>query len=368
MKRRRILVPRLLDAAQFNAQNLNAKAILSRVNSEEIKWLATHYDAPDPTVRDNAHVELVKLWRWRFWKLRMFLFYLQTADALFYPGVELVDSTGWRWRKRLYPDIPIIATLEGLGGTEERERQLSEWAGHPVYCQRVSQETMERLDDCLHKADHVVAISPFLARMGKHLYGDKFSVIPLGIDQSLFYTHGIARRARPRVVSAGRVEQHKRPELFLDLAAANPQADFIWLGEGSGRNTLQVEAATRDLENIDFVGLLPEHRLAEVFRTSDLFVMPSKSEGVPKVTQEAAACGLPLVIFGYYEAPTVIDGKNGFVVWDDETFFSRVSELIASPDLRVTMREHSIAMARNWSWDVLAPQWLAKIRDILPVR
>lgn len=365
MKHIRVLVPRILDAAQLNAQNLNAKAILSRVDCEDIEWQATYYDAPDPAVGNNGYVKLVKLWRWRFWKLRMFLFYLQPADVLFYPGGEAVDSAGWRWRKLLYPHAPIIATLEGLAGTEDRERQLSEWAGHPVYCQRVSSQVMQRLDDRLHKADHVVAISPFLAKMGKRLYGDKFSVLPLGINTTQFYPCSGINRVRPRVVSAGRVELHKRPQLFLELAAANPGADFVWFGEGSCRSGLQADAVVRGLDNVDFAGALSEDRLAEAFRQSDLFVMPSRAEGVPKVTQEAVACGLPVVLFGYYEAPSVEDGRNGFVVWDDEMFFSRVSELLVSPDLRTKMREECHSMVCDWSWDVIAPQWVATVRSVV---
>jgi len=364
MTNKRILVPRFLDRDNHNAQNLNAKALLSRFVSEDCTWIGTHYGNPEPAVLANPQAKLTQLWQRRLWLWRMWLLYMQPADALFYPGREAVDLAGVRWRKRLYPRYPIIATLEGLAGTEARERQLTDWAGHLVYCQRVDQQTMDRVDSILGFADHIVALSPFLAEMGRRLYGDKFSVLPLGIDTSIFHPSAGKDEGRMRVVSAGRVETHKRPELFLAMAENFPKVDFIWYGEGSLRRALTEEAMSRKLENISFPGGLPPAALADEFRRADLFVMPSKSEGVPKVTQEAAACGLPVILFGYYESPSVVDGENGFVVWSDEAMFSRLAELLGNPELLVTMGQNGARLAKSWEWDVLAPQWERHVHDL----
>lgn len=357
MNNKRILVPRFLDRDNHNAQNLNAKALLARFAADGSTWIGTHYGDAEPAVLKNPRVKLIQLWRRRLWLPRMWLLYVQPATGLFYPGREAIDEVGVRWRKRLYPSCPIIATLEGLAGAEAREKQLTEWAGHPVYCQRVDQQTMDRVDTILGHADHIVALSPFLADMGRHLYGDKFSVLPLGIDTSIFYPQTEKEGGRMRVVSAGRVDVHKRPELFLTMAESFPQADFIWYGEGSLRHALVEEAQSRKLGNASFPGGLPPTKLADEFRRSDLFVMPSKSEGVPKVTQEAAACGLPVILFGFYEAPTVNDGENGFVVWSDEELFTRVAELLGNPALAEKMGQNGARLARNWEWELLAPQW-----------
>jgi glycosyltransferase involved in cell wall biosynthesis len=357
MSLRRILVPRLLDADNINAQNLNARALLSRFSTASVCWQALVDEAGDPAVLRNPLVEAEQLWSGRAWQLRHWLFYLQRADALFYPGREAVDARALRAAKWLYPRRPVIATLEGLAGTPEREAQLSEWAGHRVYCQQVSAEVMTRVDGILGSADHVIALSPFLANMGRRLYGDKFSVLPLGVDGALFRAGPVHNSARPRVVSAGRVAAHKRPELFLALAQQHPSIDFYWYGDGDQRFPLLRRARELGLGNVDFPGSLQASELAAAFRAADLFVMPSRSEGVPKVTQEAAACGLPVVLFGYFEAPSVVDGLNGFVVWDDKTFFERIAQLLCEPELRRQQRDAALALAAAWDWDTLAPQW-----------
>lgn len=361
----KILVPRFLDEANTNAQNLNAKALLSRFQDSGMEWWATHYATADTKVGKNKNVRLVQLWRGRLSRVRMFLFYLQQADVIFYPGGVPNAYLALRIGRWLRPKRIVIATLEGLAGTESREKELAEIAGHPVHCHRIPEDLQQRLDQEFASADHVIAISPFLARVGTHLYGDKFSVLPLGIDLSIFHPPLEARPlGRPVVVSAGAVKKHKRPEIFLELARRHPEADFIWFGNGDSRVALQRMTSEMGLNNLQFPGPLSPKQLADAFRNADLFVMPSKSEGVPKVTQEAAACGLPVILFGFYEAPSVVDCENGFVVWDDTELFDRLKELLASPDLRRHMGACGARMALDLSWDLVAQRWEYQIQNV----
>ena len=99
--------------------------------------------------------------------------------------------------------------------------------------------------------------------------------------------------------------------------------------------------------------------LAEEFRKSSIFVLPSRSEGVPKVTQEAAACGLPVVLHGFFEAPTVVHEQNGLVAWSDEEFSQHVGALIHDRDTRTQMGRRGAEMAQEWDWDPIATQWEA---------
>jgi glycosyltransferase involved in cell wall biosynthesis len=207
------------------------------------------------------------------------------------------------------------------------------------------------------QADHIIAISPFLERMGKARYGDRITMVPLGINSDWYYSAARAANTRLRIVCAGGVRPHKRPQLMLELARRFPHCDFIWYGSGELQQPLQQQAAAERLVNISFPGPLPPQALGQAFRAADLFVLPSKSEGVPKVTQEAAACGLAQVVFGYYEAPSVIDGVNGFVAWDDAEWLAKVAELIADSSLRRQFGVAGAELAQAWNWRQVARQW-----------
>ena len=366
MKTKRIYAAQWLDAANANAQILNAKAMLSRFDQPNVQWIAPHYEAPDPLVAKRRNVQLRKLIHNGFWRAHLAVQYQSPVDAIFYPGGRWFDSWGLRIRRLMGRRVPVVATLEGLVGDEDRQREYSQWAKHPVFCQAVDAKTLSRLDKLYRHADHIIAISPFLAEMGRRRYGDKFSVVPLGINDSIFFSPEQQQRAvRTRVVSAGNLKQGKRPDMFVELAKRHPEADFVWYG-GHGSQELAIfQAKAEGFGNLSFPGNLQPLELAEAFRSADLFVMPSGSEGVPKVTQEAAACGLPVVLFGYYEAPSVIDGENGYVVWEDDQFYDRVAELLADAELRSRMGTKGVSMAQEWSWDVLALRWEAQILEVV---
>jgi glycosyltransferase involved in cell wall biosynthesis len=353
-----------MDADNLNAQNKNAQLLLRHWPKSDWHITTLTYNTPDQVVAARKDTEIVRLWRRHGWKLNLFLRYLKHYDIVFYPGVHAADFAGLRWRRRLGFSSPVVATLEGLLGNAQREKEYSEWAGHPVFCQHVPPALLRQVDALLQNADYIIAISPFLAEMGRRRYGDKFSVLPLGIDISRFYPAKAKKTGRVKVVSAGRVEPHKRPEIFLELARNNPRADFIWYGEGALRGPLMQEAHSRGQCNIAFPGSKLPSELADAFREADIFVMPSLSEGVPKVTQEAAACGLPIVLFGFYEAPTVINGGNGFVVWDNGELFDKVSHLIGNRKLREEMGWRSAELARQLDWQMVASNWHEHITEI----
>jgi glycosyltransferase involved in cell wall biosynthesis len=362
----KVIVPRLVDEANLNAQNLNARSLLSRFTGEKCEWHCATYGKPDPAVSINRALKVTRLAPWRLWLWHLALFYQQSADAIFYPGIEWYDRMGLQWRDRARRSIPVIATFEGLVGGSEREERLSRIAGHPVYCHRVSRETLDRIDYVLHRADHIIAISPFLARIARALYGDKCSVLPLGVDLAMFTPDGLPKpRPAKKVLGIGTVYPRKRPEIFLSLAERFGDVLFRWIGEGEQRAALIAESSRRGLQNLDFPGPLTRAQIADELRTADVFVMPSRTEGVPKATQEAAACGVPCVVLGYYEAPSVVDGHNGCVVWSDGELERRLWEILTNDGMREDMGRRGSAMARAWDWTVLAPQWEKRIVETI---
>ena len=283
------------------------------------------------------------------------------STPLFYPGVEREDELGWGFRKLSGRRVPLITTMESLVGDDRREALYAEIAGHPVHCARVPDRTLRWLDNLYKDADLIIAISPFLAKLGAELYGQKFRVQMLGVDSAFSPSSSRPPNQRPCVINVASFQERKRPELFFELATRFPQADFTWYGDGARLDELRGLVQARGLKNLSFPGGAEHHELPEIMRAADIFVLPSNSEGVPKVTQEAAACGLPVVVFGFYEAPSVIHGKNGLVVWNDEELFRSVGTLLEDADLRRSMGTCGAAMGVEWNWDNLAPKWESEI-------
>jgi glycosyltransferase involved in cell wall biosynthesis len=361
-----VIVPRLIDEANLNAQNLNARSLLSHFGRQKCEWHCVRYGTADPAVSANRAVKVTQLAPWRFWPWHMALFYQQSADAIFYPGLEWFDWVGLQWRDRTRRSIPVIATLEGLAGGSEREEQLSRIASHPVYCHRISREAFDRFDYVMRRADHIIAVSPFLAKMARELYGDKCSFLSMGLNLEIFSPAGHPKlKKTKKVLSVGNVRAHKRPEVFVSLAGRFRDAQFLWIGEGDQRAAMIAETTRRGLHNLSFPGAFTRAQIAKEMRTADVFVMPSHSEGVPKSTQEAAASGVPCVVFGYYEPVSVVDGQNGYLVWNDGDLEDRLGELLENAKLREEMGRRGHEIARTWDWVTVAPQWEQALLSII---
>ena len=92
-------------------------------------------------------------------------------------------------------------------------------------------------------------------------------------------------------------------------------------------------------------------------RQSDIFLLPSRLEGIPKVTLEAAATGLPCIVFRDYQTPSVIDGVTGFQVETTEEMMQALATLISDRALRKQMGEAARKHMTNFDWNVVARQW-----------
>jgi glycosyltransferase involved in cell wall biosynthesis len=284
----------------------------------------------------------------------MLLKYQQPIDAIFYPGMEWFDARGLELRNRTGRRVPVIGTLEGLAGDEERERQFEKLVGHQVHCHRIPAEVVERCDRVLRSCDHIIAITPMLASIARKLYGDKISILPLGIDTSVFNLKPRHNSLRTRVITAATTKENKRPSVIVEAARRFPSVDFVWYGTGPLLDQMRQEA--NGIGNLRFCGNASPETLGKEYSDSDIFVLPSLSEGAPKVLQEAAACGLPRIAFGFYE-PMIADGVDGFVVWNDEELFSHLGNLIANRADARDMGAKAAASVAEQDWSVIAPRW-----------
>ena len=88
---------------------------------------------------------------------------------------------------------------------------------------------------------------------------------------------------------AGRFVEKKGVALLGETARRRPDLTFAFAGWGL------IDPASWGLPNVRVFSDLAGPSLAELYRASDVFVLPSQGEGFPLVVQEALACGLPVV-------------------------------------------------------------------------
>ncbi len=150
----------------------------------------------------------------------------------------------------------------------------------------------------------------------------KAVVIPPAIDLGFFSPAAAAPRpAGPwRLIGNGSLIWRKGFEYALralaELRRRNIDARFTLIGEGQDRQRLLFAIDDLGLGGrVELVGRRTPSQVRDLLRASDVFLLPSVSEGISNAALEAMGCGLPVVASdcgGMSEA--IEDGRSGILV------------------------------------------------------
>jgi glycosyltransferase involved in cell wall biosynthesis len=107
-------------------------------------------------------------------------------------------------------------------------------------------------------------------------------------------------RESPHAVFVGRLAPEKGLDILLGawpiVRESFPSARLTLIGEGPERTRLEELARTLRIEDsVDLPGASDAEGVAEALRRSDLFVLPSREEGMSVALLEAMALGIPVV-------------------------------------------------------------------------
>jgi glycosyltransferase involved in cell wall biosynthesis len=121
-------------------------------------------------------------------------------------------------------------------------------------------------------------------------------------------------------------------------------------------------------ERIVFHGYLSREKLADLYGETDIFVLPSLSEGYGMVLAEALVFGLPIVASKVAAIPELVDdGINALLVRprDPQALASAIRKLAVDSDLRIRMRKANFIRAAN------LPTWgdfeLTLEKELVPI-
>jgi len=150
----------------------------------------------------------------------------------------------------------------------------------------------------LRAADAVIVTTPELgAYVAARVGGAKVHLIPNGVDTARFApAPRPARRAR-NVIYVGRLSKEKNLGSIVEAAArlaGRFELQLTFVGDGPARADLEAEARRRNV-TAEFVPVVEHRRVPALLTDADAFVLPSYTEGHPKILLEAMSAGVPCI-------------------------------------------------------------------------
>ncbi len=213
------------------------------------------------------------------------------------------------------------------------------------------------------QADGIVVPSHAAARSFIAMGVDpaKLKVIPYGVRLENFAPTGAPPTDRFEVLYVGVHEMRKGlPYLLQAFSQLNVGKKRLRLVGGMGRD---MEAFLRrfPLQNVEFLGSVPQARLPEIMSTSHVLVLPSIEEGLALVQGQALACGCPVVATTNTGADDLFtDSIEGFIVpiRDPAAIADRLTRLAQNPDLRHRMSRAAIERVKSFGgWHTYGQLW-----------
>jgi len=208
-------------------------------------------------------------------------------------------------------------------------------------------------------ATKVVAVSEIVRQdlISLGVLADRISVIYNGVDAEEF-SPGLSVRssfALPEgVLLALFVGDIKSPRknlhTVLQALQEVPEIHLAVAGEVKGSSAPQQARTLGVADRVHFVG--KSKRIADLMRSTDMFLFPSRYEAHPLVVLEAMASALPIIlsknvgsVSSFLEFVEVLDDAN-----DAKALAHLIARLIASPDQRMQLGSAARKRALELQW------------------
>jgi len=222
-----------------------------------------------------------------------------------------------------------------------------------------------------HQADAVIANSNGLRDLAiafdSHI---EIPIIPNGVD-GLQYKNESREWSPAQLFSVGRIVHQKGLDLGLRALAQLKDLEWEWHIAGDGPQLDMLKSLSQELnisDRVKFLGWQNREELTQWYHRSNLFLFPSRHEGMPNAVLEAMSSGLPVVatrIAGSEEL--VLDGVTGLLVnaEDVDSLRDGLRRLIVEEKIRMQMGQASRQRVETeYSWENVARQYSEKLQAI----
>ncbi len=138
------------------------------------------------------------------------------------------------------------------------------------------------------------------------------------------------------------------------------------IGDGDMQIEVEEYISSHGLSNVKLTGRIPNKEVYKHMQGADILLMTSEFEGLPKVIQEAAQCGVPSIYMANnYTVDFIKNGENGWGVYSIQEMQEKIKTLLTSPGMYNKLSENAKKTIAEYSWEKLIPKYEAWFIDTL---
>ena len=210
-----------------------------------------------------------------------------------------------------------------------------------------------------------VALSPEVQGSILSFYGLKKDQVPVvynGIDLSRCAPKETYHADAITLVHIGRFNEQKNHEgllkAFQKIRQRYPDCSLNLLGDGELRESMESLAKELGIaENIRFLG--SQSNVHPYLQSADIFLLPSRYEGMPMTIIEAMGTGLPIVASAVGGVPDMITNEESglLVPCDADAVSEAVLRLMADEKLREKLGRKAKEESCRFSAEYMAEQY-----------
>lgn len=198
----------------------------------------------------------------------------------------------------------------------------------------------------LENADAVVAVSEYTASLIKATYPDvKVQVILNGVDTKRFFPKENKIKTPLNILFSGNPTRRKGRHVLKSVADSLPEHTKLLVTGG-----LRREDGDLHHPKIRFVGHIPYENMPDLYRESDILLLPSYREGLSLSALEGMASGLPVVAYDTSSmGELIIHSRGGYLTPADDidALKLNISKLTNDPDLIYRMGAYNRARVES---------------------
>lgn len=329
------------------------------------------FGIPDPSFEDYSRNPFLKFNKYYF-QIAAALKGLQLHMRYGYDGIwaMMAHSAGIPAVifKKLAPKVSYVLTLQEGDPTEHIERVMK--PAWPLFKRAFT------------TADVVQSISNHLSAWARHMgYEGEIKLIKNGANpndlQELYSQEEVENIRRDLgkkegdvfLVNTSRLEIQKGFDLVIEALQYLPShIKFVAVGDGEEEQRLRDLVHKLKLRGrVIFTGRVDRSVVTLYRKACDIFVAPSRSEGLGVAFVSALASRLPLVTTGVGGiADYAIDGETAWLVpsGDPKAIAEKITEVLANPQKAREISENARTMVeKDYDWDKIAKEMQSSVFD-----